>query len=83
MLRKELFGPKNDVWALGCLLEVLWTHLPVHHKKGRSHPVEGVQELEMLKLLDYNTTVRRGLYAKYYYTLEDVARSYASAQQAR
>ena len=36
MLRLELFGPKNDVWALGCLLEVLWTHLPVHTRRGRS-----------------------------------------------
>ena len=32
------------------------------------------QELAFLTLLGYNTTVRRGEYARYYYALEDVAR---------
>ena len=33
------------------------------------------QEMGFLTLLGYNTTVRRGQYAKYYYCLEDVARA--------
>ena len=32
------------------------------------------QELAFLTLIGYNTTVRRGQYAKFYYALEDVAR---------
>lgn len=42
-----------------------------------------VQELELLKLISYNTTVRRGQYAKYYYALEDVARSQLATLLAR
>ena len=38
------------------------------------------QELELLKLVNYNTTVRRGQYARYYYALEDVARNQPSGQ---
>lgn len=38
------------------------------------------QELELLKLVNYNTTVRRGQYARYYYALEDVARNQSSNQ---
>ena len=37
------------------------------------------QEMGFLTLLGYNTTVRRGQYAKYYYCLEDVARAEAHA----
>lgn len=40
------------------------------------------QELELLKLVGYSTTVRRGQYAKYYYALEDVARTQAMTSSA-
>ena len=36
--------------------------------------VASKQEVAFLTLLNYNTVVRRGQYAKYYYALEDVAR---------
>ena len=34
------------------------------------------QEIVFLNAIDFNTTVKRCLYARYYYSLEDVARSF-------
>lgn len=41
------------------------------------------QEVAFLNLLSFNTTVRRGQYAKYYYCLEDVARARWAAASPR
>ena len=42
---------------------------------GLSLDAASAQELKMLEVIRYNTSVRRGQYATYYYALEDIARS--------
>ena len=48
-LKGEMLSPQGDLWAVGALLEVLWTHLPVYHVKDRT-PEEALEQVRQRQL---------------------------------